>query len=60
MYNDRPRDMNKRTNSEHISITLTFSMALAPFQIANNVIAITKNWKKITEPEDCKNSFHTN
>ena len=47
------------TMSEVISRTLTFSIALAPREIAARVRTITMNWKKITWPGACKNSFHT-
>ena len=59
IHSDKKRDMNSRTKREIISTTLTFSIALAPFQIAARVSKITKNWKKITCPGDCKNEFQT-
>ena len=51
--------MNNRTNREIISTTLTFSIALAPFQIAARVRQITMNWKNITWPGFCRKEFHT-
>ena len=48
IHSDRPRDMNNNMNSDIIRITLTFSIAFAPFHIASKVMAITRNWKKIT------------
>ena len=59
IHKERPRVMNKRTNSEVIKITFTFSMAFAPFHIARSVIAITRNWKAITCKGFCRNVFQT-
>ena len=59
IQSESPRDMNRSTKREIIKIILTFSIALAPFHIAAKVNAITKNWKKITCPGDCKKAFHT-
>ena len=46
--NERNSAANKRIKSETISVTLTFSIALAPFQIAAIVIITAINWKKTT------------
>ena len=59
IHNDNPSVMKRRTNNEVMRITLTFSIAFAPFQIARSVIAITRNWKKMTCVGDCRNEFQT-
>ena len=44
---------------ETISVTLTFSIALAPFQIAAIVINTDNDWKKMTCVGSCRKSFQT-
>ena len=59
MTNDRKRAANNSMKSETMSVTFTFSIAFAPFQIAAIVIKTDNVWKKITCDGSCKKSFHT-
>ena len=50
---------NRRMNKETIRITLTFSMAFAPFHIAAIVISTARVWNKITWDGSCRKVFQT-
>ena len=51
--------MNSNTNSDVINATLTFSIIFAPNPIVVSVKTTTKNWKKMTWPDELRKAFHT-
>ena len=55
----RKRAAKSKTKSDTIRMTLTFSMALAPFQMAAIVMMTAIAWKKTTSSGFCRNEFHT-